>query len=163
MKKVLLSLLGVGIFIAAIGILTNRSQNGRFNLTKPSPTPERKEISVSGEKLQVEVVEKEQERRRGLSNRESLAEGTGMLFVFDENSRPTFWMKEMNFAIDIIWIDNGEIVSLNKNVQPEPDKEESDLSLYPAPQEIDYVLEVNSGYSNSLNLQQGDTVDINLD
>lgn len=167
MKKVLLPIAGVMLFIVAIGLLQNRFAGSFYNPIQqnsatPTPTPalEQKEILVGETAITVEVAKTDEERRQGLSGREPLRENTGMLFDFDENSRPSFWMKDMNFAIDIIWIDDGEVVAIKKEVQPEPDTPEEELTLYPAPQPIDYVLEVNAGYSEENNIEVGDSVDL---
>jgi hypothetical protein len=163
MKKILLPIIGVIIFITGIGLLQNRFAGSFYNPLQQgetaTPAPETKGVSVANNKILVEIAESDQQRRQGLSGRESLAEGTGMLFVFEEDSRPTFWMDDMNFAIDIVWIDNGRIVAVENNVQPEDGVTEENLTLYPAPQPIDYVLEVNAGYSEEHNLKIGDSVD----
>ena len=164
MKKVLFPIVIVVLFITAIGILQNRFEGSFYNpleqTTKPSPTPETKVISVAGSTLTVEIADSNEKRREGFSGKKSLSEGNGMVFVFEGDSRPSFWMKDMNFAIDIIWVKDEKIVGIEKNVQPEPGVSEKNLTLYPAPQAIDHVIEVNAGYSEKNNLEIGDSVDL---
>jgi uncharacterized membrane protein (UPF0127 family) len=162
MKKVLLPIAGVIVFIILIGLLQAKFAGSFYNpLQKsPSPVPERKEILIAENRVTVEIADNDEERRKGLSKRDSLGEGTGMLFVFEENERPTFWMKNMNFAIDIIWVNDEKIVGIEKNIKPEPGLSEEKLTLYPAPQEIDHVIEVNAGYSQDHSLKVGDSVDL---
>lgn len=164
MKKVLLPIIAVMVFITAIGILQNRFQGSFYNpleqTAKPSPTPETKVISISSNALTVEVADSNEERIKGLSDKESLPEDSGMVFVFAGDSRPSFWMKDMNFAIDIIWVKDEKIVGIEKDVEPEPDVSEKNLTLYPAPQAIDHAIEVNAGYSEKNNLEVGDPVDL---
>ena len=100
------------------------------------------------------MVNKPYERMKGLSGRESLPDNKAMLFVFDEYSKHNFWMKDMNFPIDIVWLDNfGEVVYLEKDLSPDtfpksfgPDKP----SLY--------VIEFSSGIVSKINLLVGDRV-----
>ncbi len=100
--------------------------------------------------LELEIADTESERARGLSGRAALGENEGMLFIFDEPEMPGFWMKDMHFPIDIIWLDeNRQIVGLHENIAPD---------TYPAifypprlveagpPRPIKYVLEVNAGW-----------------
>ena len=61
-------------------------------------------VNIVGKTLQVDLALTDEEKARGLSGRESLDEDEGMLFVFDVPGNYGFWMKDMNFAIDIIWL-----------------------------------------------------------
>jgi uncharacterized membrane protein (UPF0127 family) len=112
-------------------------------------------INIAGEKLGVELAISRAERAQGLSGYPLLAEDKGMLFVFDQSGRHSFWMKDMNFAIDIIWIDeNLQIAYIQKDAKPES---------YPAQFMPDkpakYVLEVVSGFSEKNNLKIGDKIE----
>ena len=74
---------------------------------------------------------------------------------------PPFWMKDMKFAIDIIWINDSEIVQIDKNVQPPaPNTVDEDLLLYIPSQPIDYVLEVNANFTEENNIKVGDSIDL---
>lgn len=76
-------------------------------------------LFVAGTPLLVEIADSEEERRRGLSGRESLPENGGMFFVFPEDDYHGIWMKEMLFPIDVLWIDAvGRIVHIEKSLQP---------------------------------------------
>lgn len=55
-------------------------------------------------KIKAEVVDNEEARMKGLSGRDNLADDEGMFFVFEKSDIYPFWMKDMKFAIDIIWI-----------------------------------------------------------
>jgi uncharacterized membrane protein (UPF0127 family) len=78
---------------------------------------------------------------RGLSGRASLAEGSGLLFVFDRADTYQFWMPDMHFAIDIIWIgEDKRIVDISEGVTPE-----SYPTLFRPRLPARYVLEVNAG------------------
>ena len=93
--------------------------------------------------LQAEVADSRPRQSIGLMFRESLPDGQAMLFIFEKEDLHSFWMKNMRFPLDIIWI-NGkkEIVDLKTGVLPCLEDCES---LIPAA-EASYVLEVNSGF-----------------
>jgi len=132
-----------------------------FAEEKNKPKLEVKEISIGEVHVQAEVAKSEIERRKGLSGRSSLLENSGMLFFFDqEDVYPPFWMKDMEMAIDIIWINDSQIVQIDHSVQPSRDLPESELKLYLPSQPIDYVLETAAGFSEKNNLQLGDTLTI---
>ena len=70
-----------------------------------------------------------------------------MIFVFEKIKTRLLDERYKN-SLDIIWISNNKIVRIDKNVEPEPNVIDSKLTKYPAPSEIDYVLEVNGGFSD---------------
>lgn len=79
-----------------------------------------------------------------------------MYFVLGEKKIATFWMKDMLFSLDIIWIDNGKIVGINKNVSvPKNDI----IPTYTSTQPITHVLEVNAGFASKHNIEVGSTVE----
>lgn len=120
-------------------------------------------ITINQTQIYVEVAKTPQQKSLGLSGRKSLDKSNGMLFVFENKTRPSFWMKGMNFAIDIIWIANGKIVGIEKSAPaPAPNTHDSKLPIYKPPTGIDYVLEVNAGFSDRNNLEKGSGVEISL-
>ena len=154
MKQIILLFLGVIIFITAVGIFSK----DLAKKTKSTIATSKKEIVVGDSKILVEVADREDKRKKGLGGRESLGENEGMLFVFPEStSGVVFWMKDMKFAIDIIWIAGDKIIKIDKNVQPEPGVADEKLKLYNPETDIDYVLEVNAGFSDKNKIKVGDT------
>ena len=102
--------------------------------------------------LKLEVATSSEAREQGLSNRPSLPADQGLLFIFPEPKFYGFWMKEMNFAIDIIWLDeDGVVVDITKEALPETYPE----VFYP-PTPIKYVIEVNANYAEGKKLELGD-------
>ena len=97
--------------------------------------------------LEAEVVKTPQEQQMGLGNRFSLPSGQGMLFLYDHPGVRIFWMKRMNFPIDIIWIRKGRIVFIQENIPPpEPDTPDTQLERYGQGVLADMVLEVPAGF-----------------
>ena len=87
------------------------------------------------------IAQNERQRQKGLSHKPSLAPDAGLLFIFDQLGDYGIWMKDMNFAIDIIWLDaNFKIVGLAENVQPSSYPE-----VYKAPRPSLYVIELAAG------------------
>ena len=77
------------------------------------------EITVGGVPLTVELAYLPADRSLGLGYREGLAPGTGMLFLFEGPAPRSFWMRGMQFCIDIVWIENGVIQGAAESVCPE--------------------------------------------
>jgi uncharacterized membrane protein (UPF0127 family) len=102
--------------------------------------------------ITVEVVDTPEKRTQGLSGREYLSEKAGMLFVFDNTSiKNCFWMKDMNFSIDMVWLnERREVVTVTPNVTPES---------YPetfCPEEpAKYGLELRDSNANNLDIVEG--------
>lgn len=130
---------------------------------KVVPSPYDHAITVGENKINVQVVENLSDKQMGLSFRKSLAEDSGMLFDFtnDPVKKPGFWMKDMNFALDLVWIKDGKIIAIDSNVKnPLPNTLDVNLKLYSPPSEIDYVLEVNGGWCERHNVKTGTEVKI---
>lgn len=126
-------------------------------LFKNSPSNQQageKIIQLGDAKIAVEVADTDKERTQGLSGRPSLPRDRGMLFVFSSKNRYSFWMKEMKFPLDFIWIDKDKVVDLTPNV-PYPKNGESPVSIIPKVP-VDKVLEVNAGVIDSSQVKIGD-------
>ncbi len=101
----------------------------------------------------IEIAESEYETQTGLMYRQSMEESQGMLFIFPNVSARSFYMKNTEFPLDIIYIDEGlKIVSFQKNAKP------YDESSLPSNVPAKYVLEINAGLSDKLGLQVGDSI-----
>ncbi|MDE2071772.1 MAG: DUF192 domain-containing protein [Patescibacteria group bacterium] len=109
---------------------------------------------LAGTPVDVEVVSMDASRQEGLSGRTSLPQGQGMLFVFDSDSMWGFWMKDMNLAIDIVWLNaQGSVVTVASNIAPDTYPE----IFYPsAPAR--YVIELPAGWAAAHNLAEGQQV-----
>lgn len=121
--------------------------------------PLTKQVQINGVKLNVEIADTKEKRAKGLSGRDNLASDSGMLFVFPESSKHSFWMKGLSFPLDFVWIKGEKIVSVLQNV-PSPAQGQPDFSLpiYQPEVEVDKVLEVPAGTVQLLNIKIGDTL-----
>jgi len=111
-------------------------------------------VRIGGETLRVTVAATEAARERGLSGRTGLLGDEGMLFVFPRDGTYAFWMKDMLFSIDIIWISpGGRIVHVAPNVSPATYPED-----FVSPASARYVLEVPAGFVDAHGVKVGDIV-----
>ena len=117
-------------------------------------------VSLSdGTSVKVTIADTDARRAKGLSGRDVLDENEGMLFLFPGGATPYFWMKDMKFAIDIIWIQSDVVVGFDQNVQ----SENPPVTYYYPTETIDRVLEVQAGFVQKHGLKVGDQLDIRLD
>ena len=114
------------------------------------------ELTLKGEKFVVEVADTPAERTQGLSGRDDLGMNEGMLFVFDKPGTHGFWMKDMKFPIDIIWISNDEVIYILSSLNPD-----SYPTIFSPPKLVSQVLEVKAGTALRLNVVEGDKILIN--
>ncbi len=116
-------------------------------------------LNVGGRIVYVDIAQSSQEMEQGLSGRTKMAANQGMMFSFAQSSQqfPNFWMKDMNFGLDFIWIKNNTVIEITPNI-PAPKNKEGKLLFYKPSSPIDSVLEVNAGYTQKNNIKIGDLV-----
>ena len=133
-KYIILIILGLGFYFYV------------FNKTDL----ETREFAIGDKLLQVELVKTEVQKTKGLSGRR-LAQNGGMLFVYSEPDYYSIWMPEMNFAIDIIWLDSRcKVVDIKENATPESYPE-----IFKPKEKASYILEVVAGFVFENNLTIG--------
>lgn len=113
-----------------------------FWISRSSVSLEKMPVRVGQDVLEVELARSFLARQKGLSGRTGLKDNEGMLFIFPKPGHYGFWMKEMNFPIDIVWIKEGKILDWEENVKPEPQKGTWGLTVYYPPEPVEMVLEV---------------------
>ena len=142
MKKLFFLIVGLVIISGSIYLFLER---------RTINENETKVIKIGNTNIRVEVADTFETRTRGLSGRKTLPDGRGVLFIFDKPDRHGFWMKNMNFAIDIVWIDEGlEVVGITERLTPETFPE----IFYP-PRKVMYVLELPAGTSRNIGIDKG--------
>lgn len=104
---------------------------------------------------QVEIADTPSLRERGLSGRSVIADDFGLLFVFEMSGGYEFWMKDMKFPIDIVWLDkNLRVTSVSEDISPQ-----TFPKTFTSSQKSKYVLEVNSKIAKKNNYIEGNTLD----
>lgn len=136
--------------------------SGKQNISVNSQTKILKIVDASGNikvALDVEIADTNEKRNKGLGYRASLATNSGMLFIHTPTKKYTYWMKGMQFPIDIIWILNDKIVDILPNVPP-PIEGQTDETLerYSSTVDINRVLETNAGFVITHDIQAGDRI-----
>lgn len=154
---VLVALAAIFLFAAVAGYTVYLSPETAV----PAPVGALRSIHLKGQTIRVTVADTEAARRQGLSGRTGLAADEGMLFVFPEDGTHAFWMKDMLFSIDILWLSaspstgSGQavVVYMAENVSPDT-YPQSFRSNVPAR----YVLELPAGYAKEYTVEVGDVV-----
>ena len=132
--------------------------------TQPAPTPTplytTPTVVIGPVAFPVEVAVTPEQRQQGLSGRPSLASGAGMLFVFESPMPLQFWMKRMQFPLDMVWIGaDCTIGEITRDVPPPPpDTKDSDLARIRPQSDMQYALEINAGEAVELGLEPGQLV-----
>lgn len=107
----------------------------------------------SGTTLSLEVTRSVADRARGMMGRRSVPPGTGMLFIFDQPDRHTFWMKGCLIPLDIVWLDaRGEVVDVAEKAPP---CEAPPCPSYEPKAPARYVIEVGAGRARELGMVPG--------
>lgn len=110
-------------------------------------------IKVAAHTLRAEVVDTDEKRKIGLGGRRGICDSCGMLFVFDKEGRYQFWMKNMFFPIDLVWINGDKVVDITPNVTHK-DQEKRYLSSA----DVSYVLELPAGTCEKRGIEIGASV-----
>lgn len=118
-------------------------------------------VIVNGVVLVADIAATDEQRTKGLSVKDSLADNEAMLFVLDNEGEHTFWMKNMKFPIDIIWIDTDKtVVHIEHNLQP--CGSELFCPTYKPNDESLYVLETVGGFAERHDIVKGTIVEFEL-
>jgi uncharacterized membrane protein (UPF0127 family) len=117
-------------------------------------------IFIAGKEIKIEVADTEVKRMKGLSGRKSLPEDSGLLFVSEKEETNGIWMKDMNFPIDIAWLDsNKKILDIKTNVNPDTYPQ----IFYPEKDGVkiksSYVLETNAGFFETSGIKIDDVAE----
>lgn len=137
--------MGLLIILGSIFLFLERSPAGKNQIGI---------VEIGGASVNVEVADTPKSLAKGLSGRKTLADASGMLFVFDRSDFHGIWMKDMNFPIDIVWMDEDfRITGVEKAVSPGT----FPRIFYPN-QAIRYVLELPAGFIDEHRIDIGEIV-----
>jgi hypothetical protein len=114
-------------------------------------------VILGNTEIAVSIADTPKLREQGLSLRQGLSNNEGMLFLFSDSGRYGFWMKEMLFPIDIIWLNKSkEIVFVKEHAEPNSYPE-----VFMPNKPAQFVLEVPAGFFALHHLKVGDTLEMN--
>lgn len=142
-----LLLLGVGVILFGVFFIVI----GKNKAVVPHLTG----VKIAGQIYHLEVADTDAQRRKGLGDRDSLCDDCGMLFEFEAPGRYPFWMKDMRFSIDILWLSGQKVVSIERVVSPDL------LGILTPDVAADKVLELNAHSADVLSV--GDEVSFLFD
>lgn len=150
-SSILLALIITPLVLVVAFILWGESD---FFISKVTPVVTSTVAKVGDIPVRLEIAETPEARSRGLSGRATMPDNFGMLFVFDKPGFYAMWMKDMQFPLDILWLNQGGvIVDLKRNVPPE-----SYPSTFTPKAPADYVLELPANFTELRSIKIGDTV-----
>ena len=116
-------------------------------------------VEIKGKKVNIEIADTKEEQLKGLMYREKLDENTGMLFVYNDSKVRNFWMANMQFPLDMLFINESKAVI---KIEYAGLCENKVCNIYSSDIPAMYVLEVNANFSEENNIKTGDLVSINI-
>ena len=151
MKKAgIILVIAVGLAVLAFANFYFKGGNQQIVIQKTAQT-----LKIGSVTLNIEVANTDATREQGLSGKEGLKSDEGMLFVFDTDNYYGFWMKDMNFAIDIAWINKDKkIIHIESNVSPD-----TYPKIFSPKSPSLYVLETPAGFFESNKIKIGDVLE----
>ncbi len=158
-------LIGVPLLAVALALLWYASSESRrqpeterdFASQFPGDTVPTRAV-IGGRSFNLEVARDATSRSRGLGGRDALLDDWGMLFVFPQEGFHRFWMKDVGFALDLIYIaGDGTIVDV-RTMAPEPGVPDAELTLYVPSTEALLALEIGGGLSRRYGIEPGTVV-----
>lgn len=133
------------MLVAAVSLILTGCALQRPAVLVPSPLPI-KHVAVGNAPLTVEIAATDAAREHGLSGRAGLPEGHGMLFTFSTSGRYEFWMYDMRFGLDFLWITGGKVAEVTPNVPPPTRAAPDPVRLRPN-EAVEAVIEVPAGWA----------------
>ncbi len=119
-----------------------------------APVFAKKTIELGGRKVVVEIADDDEKRAYGLMNRDQLSKDEGMLFIFDEAERRSFWMKNTRIPLSIAYFDKGRVLREIIDMRPDPITAIHNKT-YPSHTEAQYALEMNIGWFERNKIRPG--------
>ena len=123
--------------------------------------PNKIDVTINGIDLEVEIALSADEQAKGLSIKDNLKSNEGMLFPYETPRTLSFWMKDMKFPIDILWLDdNKKVVHIEESLQP--CSPFLPCQSYSPDVQAQYVLETVAGFSSSNGIVEGTAAEFDL-
>jgi len=138
------------VCVFALGVLTI-IRFAQRNIGESILVLQQETVIINNSKLALEIAATPEEQVRGLGGRDSLLPDSGMIFPFVHPGKPGFWMKDMRFALDFIYVRGNKIVEFKEAVKPAL----VPTLFFPA-EDVDAVIEVNAGWVAAHGIRVGD-------
>lgn len=160
MKKTLLFTLLVIVGLFLYSNFSDRLLPFMRQVTNQSKQSGYSTLRIKDHEFRIEIADSAAEQAQGLSGRTLLDKDAGMLFLMSSRDQHVFWMKDMQFPLDIIWIDGDTIADISADV-PVPLTETYIPRIQPK-SPVDRVLEINAGEAKRRGINSGDKVEYSL-
>jgi uncharacterized protein len=131
-------------------------------LTACGQLPSSTTVTIKDRIFIVDIVDDQASRQQGLSGRDFLAANQGMLFIFPDQQKRSFWMKDMNFSIDIVWLQGDVVIGWETDLPVPLPQLTVEPPIYESPEPVNQVLELPAGTLKDLDIQLGDMINIDL-
>jgi hypothetical protein len=154
------AILAIALFSILTGIIYFFAINF---VNKVSNNDSRLSLKINNKNYYLDIARTDEEKNKGLAKFDSIKDNEGMIFIFEVPGRYSFYMKDMKFNIDIIFLDeNHKIISLFKNVKFTDYKNPRDYEIYQPDYNSKYVIELKAGEIENIGIKTGDTIEFNL-
>jgi uncharacterized membrane protein (UPF0127 family) len=169
MNRNIIILLAVITLVILIGVFYNNLQNNT-QLEKINPITQlidskeervwkTKLLQIGDKNYEIFLTENEEDMKKGLSAFEDIKDSQGMLFEFEIEDFHSFWMKDMKFDIDMIFLDKEmKVVHIFENVRKDTYKNQNDYKIFIPKLKSKYVIEIKSGEVKKNKLKLGDII-----
>lgn len=156
MNKVLLTVIAISsVLLAACS--NSMPESASTQSVSPQAIPDDRqmlEVMLDEHRLSVEAVTTAESITLGLGQRDEIG-SDGMLFFLPEKRVAQFWMHGMRFALDMVWIDGGTVVGVEKDVPAPADPNSLALPSYSSAVPVTHVLELAAGRADELGVEVG--------
>lgn len=117
-------------------------------------------VEFGGERIELLLADTIGHQYVGLGGRDNLGIYDGMLFVHSEADKYGIKMRDMRFAIDIVWLNNGEVIDIAPNIPTEPGVSEAQLRVYYPRKPANIILELPAGWTEDRGVKIGNRLTI---
>ena len=141
----------IKVGLGLLAILLTAFLGAGIWFSKKSPT-----ATINKQVFKIEVAGASKDKQIGLSKYSKINNDFAMLFPFEKPDYYSFWMKEVQFPIDIIFIKDNKIVTIYRNVQPS----KNNLIIYKPKTPSNKVIEINAGLSQKYSFKEGNQIEL---
>ncbi|MDO8460841.1 MAG: DUF192 domain-containing protein [bacterium] len=149
----------LGLFALLLIIVVGSKFAMDYLANNPNPFIKIPTAAINNQTFKLFIAKSAKEKEIGLSGKDSLSQDYAMYFSFEKPDYYSFWMKNMKFPIDMIFLSNNRIVTIYENLEP-PSQDLKSPPLYKSNEPADAVLEINAGLTKKYNIKVGDEIKI---
>lgn len=151
----------IRITLLITGLMLGVIVSGALFLGSLDTAEKMAQVVLNEQYIKVQIARDTKDIARGLSYKKALGLNEGMIFLFKQPGYYGFWMKDMNFPIDIVWISGREVVGFLERVTNSSERFDNvEIPVYYPSKPVDKVLELAAGRVHLLQLRIGDVITI---